>query len=91
MVSPLLLSQSLFLAGQLLVQHAHLAEVLQRLFGLLLVDLGERKPNVDNGIVAHLDLRHVVQANPLHYPAKVHPPNAKIAIGGYFLDFSRNR
>ena len=57
----------------------------------LFVDLGERKADVDNGIVAHLDLRHVVQADPFDDAAKVHPPNAEIALGKNFFHFSRNR
>jgi len=82
--------KGIFFALQLLVQYAHGAEVFEGLQGRFFVDLGERKANVDNGIVADLDLRHIVQANLLAYAAEVHPAHAKIALGENFFHFSWN-
>src|SRR5579863_6056881 len=75
-------AKSFFLAGQFFLQHAHFAERLEGLLRALLVDAGDRKPHVDNGIVAHFDLRQALQAYVLHHSAKVHAAHPHRPIGG---------
>ena len=60
------------------------------MFGGLLVDLGEGKPNVDNGIVADFDLGDVVEANVLDDAAEVDPTDADETVGSDFFYFSWN-
>ena len=83
--------EGFFLARQFFVEHAHSAEIGQRLLGRLLIDLRDGKADVDDGVVAYLDLGHVVQADLLHHSAEVHPPHADHAVGGNLFHFSRNR
>ena len=52
-----------FFAGEFFVESAHLAEELEGFLGAFLVDFGERKPNVDNRIVADFDLGYIVEAD----------------------------
>jgi hypothetical protein len=44
-----------------------------------------------HAVGAHLNFRHVIQADALDDAAKVHPPDAQIAFGGDFLDLSWTR
>ena len=77
--------------GQFLVEHAQGAEIGERLLGRLLVDLGDGKAHVDDGVVADLDLGHVVQADVLDHAAEVDPAHADHAVGSDLFDFSGNR
>ena len=80
----------LFLAGQFLVQCTHLPEEFESFKGALLIDLGERKPNVDNRIVAYCDLGDVVEADVFDHAAEVDSTHANVAVGGDLFDFSRD-
>ena len=46
---------------------------------------------MDNGVVADLDLGHVVQADTLDHAAEVHAAHPQAALGGDFFDSSGNR
>jgi len=77
-------------ACQLFVEDAEGAEVGERLFGGFLVDFGDGEADVDDGVVADDDFRHVVEADVLDYAAKVDAADANHAVGGDLFDFSGN-
>jgi hypothetical protein len=77
--------------GQLLVEDAEGAKVGQGLPGGFFVDPGEGKADVDDGVVADLDLGHVVEADVFDDAAEIDAAHTNRAVGGDLFDFSRNR
>jgi hypothetical protein len=78
------------LVGQFFVENAEGAEVGERLLGSFLVDFGNREADVDDGVVADDDLRHVVEADVLDHTAKIDAADADHAVGCNLFDFSRD-
>jgi hypothetical protein len=76
--------------GEFFVQDAEGAEVGEGLLGGFLVDFGDGEADVDDGIVADDNLRHVVEADVLDHTSKVDAADADHAVGGDLFDFSWN-
>jgi len=82
--------EGFLLARQFFIEHAHGAEIGEGLLGGFLIDLREGKAHVDDGVVADLDLGHVVEADLFDHAAEVDAADADEAVGGDLFDFSRN-
>src|SRR5512135_930369 len=73
LISPV--HHALAIAGevrQLVGQHVHLAQYLERLLGLLLIQPANAKADVNDGVVADLNVGQVFKASFFHHTAKVH-------------------
>jgi hypothetical protein len=77
-------SESFFLGGQFLFEGAHFFEEFKGFKSGFLVDLGERKPNVHNGVVTYNDLGHVVEADILDHSAEIHAADPNVAFNDLF-------
>jgi len=82
--------KSLIFGGEFLVEDAEGAEVGECLLGGCFVNFGDGETDVDDGVVADDDLRHVVEADVLDHAAKVDAADANHTVGSDFFDFSRN-